>query len=324
MTRRLLCLLALLSLACSAGAQDFPSRPVRFVNGFTPGGGSDTTARLFAERLTEIWKQQVFVENRPGAGGAIAAEVVHKAPADGHTVLVFANTQMISQIVYPNPPVDMLSDFVPIALVSNGPLVLAVNSAKVSVKNLKEFTALLKSEPGKHSYTACNVASAPHFGMEMYKYALGGLSAVHVPHKGCGPAVNDMVAGHIGIGAVTLATALPFIKQGRLLPIAMLSGERSVGAPNIPTMRESGIPELKDFAMESYFGYMMAKGTSPAIAQKVEADILKVAAIPEVRKRIEGMGLDMFVRDAKSMTTTIRADYDNLARIAKAVGIKSE
>jgi len=324
MTRRLLCLLALVSLTCSAVAQEFPSRAVRLVNGFTPGGGSDSTARLFAERLTEIWKQQVFVENRPGAGGAIAAEVVHKAPADGHTVLVFANTQLISQIVYPNPPVDMLSDFVPIALASNGPLVLAVNPAKVAAKNLKEFTAMLKSEPGKHSYTACNVASTPHFGMEMYKNALGGLSAVHVPHKGCGPAVNDMVAGHIGIGAVTLTTALPFIKQGRLHPIAMLSGERSVGAPTIPTMRESGIPELKDFAMESYFGYMMAKGTPPAIAQKVEADILKVAAIPEVRKRIEGLGLEMFVRDGKSMTTTIRADYDNLARIAKAVGIKAE
>jgi tripartite-type tricarboxylate transporter receptor subunit TctC len=323
MTRRLFCFLALLSLTCSATAQEFPSRPVRFVNGFTPGGGSDTTARLFAERLTDIWKHQVFVENRPGAGGAIAAEAVYKAPADGHTVLVFANTQMISQIVQASLTVDMLNDFVPIALASNGPLVIAVNPAKISAKNLQEFTALLKSEPGKNSYTACNVASAPHFGMEMYKNALG-LSALHVPHKGCGPAVNDMVAGHIGIGAVTLATALPFIKQGRLQPIAMLSGERSVGAPNIPTMRESGIPELKDFAMESYFGYMMAKGTPPAIARQVEADILKVAAMPEVRKRIEGMGLDMYVRDSKSMATIIRADFENLARIAKAVGIKAE
>ena len=323
MIRRLFSLLALLSLAFAALAQDYPSRTVRMVNGFTPGGGSDTTGRLFAERLTEMWKRQVYVENRPGAGGAIAAEVVHKAPADGYTVLIFANTQMISQVVYGNLTFDMLSDFVPIALASNGPLVIAVNPSKVSAKNLKEFTALLKSEPGKHAYTACNVAAAPHFAMEMYKNALG-LKALHVPHKGCGPAVNDLVAGHIGIGAVTLATALPFIKQGRLQAIALLSAERSVGAPDIPTVRDSGIPELKNFSFESYFGFMMAKGTPVAIARQVEADILKVAAIPEVRKRIENSGMDMFVRDSKSMAGIMRTDYENLARIAKEVGIKAE
>lgn len=323
MFRQLLLLYALVSLALGALAQDYPSRPVRFVNGFTPGGGSDTMGRLYAERLSEMWKQQVYIDNRPGAGGAIAAEIVHKAPADGHTVLIFANTQIISQVVYGNLPFDMLSDFVPIAIASSGPLVLAVNPTKVAAKNLKEFTALLKSDPGKHAYTACNVSSAPHFAMEMYKSTLG-LNALHVPHKGCGPAVNDMVAGHIGIGAVTLATALPFIKQGRLHAIALLSAERSSGAPDIPTFRESGIPELKNFSFESIFGFMMAKGTPLAMSRQVETDILKVAAMPEVRKRIESSGMDMFVRDAQSMAALMRTEYENLSRIAKVVGIKAE
>jgi tripartite-type tricarboxylate transporter receptor subunit TctC len=316
-------LIALLAITSQALAQDFPNRPVRFVNGFTPGGGSDTTGRLFADRLSDLWKQQAFVENRPGAGGSIAAEIVHKSAPDGYTVLIFANTHLINQVVYPKLPFNLMNDFVPLALVSNGPLVIAVNPAQIPAKDLKEFTALLKGAAGKHAYTACNVASAPHFAMEMYKSVLG-IDALHVPHKGCGPAVNDMVAGHIGIGAVTLATALPFIKQDRLRPIALISAERTSAAPDIPTMRESGIPELKDFSLESYFGFVAPAGTPPAVAQKLEADLLRVAALPEVRKRIEGAGMDMFVRDSKTMRNIMRADYENLAKVAKEVNIKAE
>jgi tripartite-type tricarboxylate transporter receptor subunit TctC len=310
-------------MTSQALAQDFPNRPVRFVNGFTPGGGSDTTGRLFADRLSDLWKQQAFVENRPGAGGSIAAEIVHKSSPDGYTVLIFANTHLINQVVYPKLPFNLMTDFVPLALVSNGPLVIAVNPAQIPARNLQEFTALLKRDAGKHAYTACNVASAPHFAMEMYKSVLG-INALHVPHKGCGPAVNDMVAGHIGIGAVTLATALPFIKQDRLRPIALISAERTSAAPDIPTIRESGIPELKDFSLESYFGFLAPAGTPPAVAQKLEADLLRVAAMPEVRKRIEGAGMDMFVRDSKTMRTIMRADYENLAKVAKEVNIKAE
>jgi tripartite-type tricarboxylate transporter receptor subunit TctC len=323
MKKLVIALVAVAAAASQAFSQEFPTRPVRFVNAFTPGGGSDTSGRLFADRLSDLWKQQAFVENRPGAGGSIAAELVHKSPPDGYTLLIFANTHLINQVVYPKLPFNLLTDFVPIALVSNGPLVIAVNPSQIAAKNLKEFTALLKSGAGKHAYTACNVASAPHFAMEMYKSALG-ITALHVPHKGCGPAVNDMVAGHIGIGAVTLATALPFIKQDRLRPIALISAERTSAAPDIPTMRESGIPELKDFSLESYFGFLAPGGTPPAVAQKLEADILKVAALPELRKRIEGAGMDMFVRDSKAMRTIMRTDYENLARVAKEVNIKAE
>jgi tripartite-type tricarboxylate transporter receptor subunit TctC len=145
-----------------------------------------------------------------------------------------------------------------------------------------------------------------------------------VPHKGCGPATTDLVAGHIGIGAITLATALPFILQGKLQPIALLSAERSVAAPEIPTMRDSGIAELKTFGFENYYGFAVHKNTPPAIVQQLEAAVLKAAAMPDLRKRVEGVGIEMFVRDAKAMHAMMRADLETLVGTAKAMNIRHE
>jgi tripartite-type tricarboxylate transporter receptor subunit TctC len=315
--------LAFALFAAGAFAQDYPSRPVRLIVTFTPGGGADTTARVFAERLSDLWKQQVFVENRPGAGGSIGAEAVHKAPPDGYTLFLATNTHIINQVVYPKLSFDFTRDFTPIAIVTNGPMVIAVNPALVSAKDTREFISMLKSAPGKHAYASCNVASPHHFGMEMLKHAMR-IDALHVPHKGCGPAVTDAVAGHIGIVVATLPAAAPFFKQGRLRPIALLSAERSPSAPDIPTVRESGIAELKDFSLESYYGFMAPPGTPAAIASRVEADVLRLAAQPEVRKRLEGAGMDIFVRNSKDMMPLIRSDYEKYASAAKAANIRAE
>lgn len=322
MLKKAFCL-ALLLIAGAAHCQDYPSRPVRLVVTFTPGGGADTTARVFAERLSDLWKQQVFVENRPGAGGSIGAEAVHKAAPDGYTLFLATNTHIINQVVYPKLPFDFMKDFTPIAIVTNGPMVIAINPSQVSAKDTKEFVAMLKGAPGKYSYASCNVASPHHFGMEMLKHAMS-IDALHVPHKGCGPAVTDAVAGHIGIVVATLPAAMPFFRQGRLRPIALLSAERSPSAPDIPTVRESGIPELKDFSLESYYGFMAPPATPAAIASKVEADVLKLAAQPELRQRLEGAGMDLFVRDSKDMMMLIRADYEKYAKAARAANIRAE
>jgi tripartite-type tricarboxylate transporter receptor subunit TctC len=315
-----------LALACFTGgalAQDYPSRPVRLIVTFTPGGGADTTARIFAERLSDLWKQQVLVENRPGAGGSIGAEAVHKSPPDGYTLFLATNTHIINQVVYPKLPFDFTRDFTPIAIVTNGPMVIAVNPSQVQAKDMKEFITMLKSAPGKHSYASCNVASPHHFGMEMLKHAMT-IDALHVPHKGCGPAVTDAVAGHIGIVVATLPPAVPFFKQARLRPIALLSAERSPSAPDIPTVRESGIPELRDFSLESYYGFMAPPATPAAIASKVEADVLRLTTQPELRKRLEGAGMDLFVRNAREMMVLIRADHEKYAKAAKAANIRAE
>jgi tripartite-type tricarboxylate transporter receptor subunit TctC len=321
MTRLLLAVFAL--GAGVAMAQDYPNRPVKLVVTYTPGGGADTTGRVFAEALSQAWKQQVVVENRPGAGGSIGAEAVHKSPADGYTLLLATNTHIINHVVYPKLPFNFITDFTNIALVTNGAMVIAVNSAQVQAKDMKEFVAMLKSAPGKLSYASCNVASPHHFGMEMLKHAMN-IDALHIPHKGCGPAVSDTVAGHIGIVVATLPPAVPFFKQGRLRPIALLSEARSAAAPEIPTIKEAGIPELKDFSLESYYGFMAPPGTPAAIAKKVEADVLRIAALPELRKRLENAGMDMFVLDAQKMTALIRADYEKYAKAAKAANIRAE
>jgi tripartite-type tricarboxylate transporter receptor subunit TctC len=324
MTTMMRLLLAALTLiAAPAIAQDYPNRPVKLVVTYTPGGGADTTGRVFAEALTQIWKQQVVVENRPGAGGSIGAEVVHKSSPDGYTLLLATNTHIINHVVYPRLPFNFITDFTNIAIVTNGPMVIAVNSAQVQAKDMKEFVAMLKSAPGKHSYASCNVASPHHFGMEMLKHAMG-IDALHIPHKGCGPAVSDAVAGHIGIVIATLPPAVPFFKQGRLRPIALLSEQRSNAAPDIPTVKESGIPELRDFSLESYYGFMAPPGTPAAIARKVEADVLRAAAQPEVRKRLENAGMDMFVLDTQKMTALLRADHEKYAKAAKAANIRAE
>ena len=323
--RSLLISLSLIAATLSpfAGAQDYPNRPVKLIVTYTPGGGADTTGRVFAERLADLWKQQVVVENRPGAGGSIGAELVHRATPDGYTLLLATNTHIINDVVYSKLSFNFTRDFVNLAVVTSGPMVIAVNSAKVSVKDMKEFTAMLKGSPGKYSYASCNVASPHHFGMEMYKAAMG-IDALHVPHKGCAPAVADAVAGHIDIVVATLPPAVPFFKQGRLRPIALLSAERSPSAPEIPTVRESGIPELKDFSLESYYGFMAPPGTPAAIASKIEADVLKVAAQPELKKKLESAGMDMLVLNGAAMTRLIRADLEKYSRAAKAANIRAE
>ncbi|HEX2565561.1 MAG TPA: tripartite tricarboxylate transporter substrate-binding protein, partial [Burkholderiales bacterium] len=263
------------------------------------------------------------VENKPGAGGSIGAHEVFKATPDGYTLLLATNTHIVNQVVYSNLGFDFTKDFVPIALVTSGPMVIAVNSAKVPAKDLREFIAMLKSAPGKYSYASCNVGSPHHFSMEMLK-SIEHIDALHIPHKGCGPAVADTVAGHIDTVVTTLPAAVPFFKEGRLRPIALMSSTRSVAAPDIPTVSESGIPELKGFSLDNYYGFMAPPGTPQAIASRVEADVMKIAAQPEVRKKLENSGMDMLVLNAADMMKLIRADYGKYSAAAKAANIKAE
>jgi tripartite-type tricarboxylate transporter receptor subunit TctC len=312
-------------LAIYAGlavAQGYPSRPVKMIVTFPAGGASDIAARIFAERLADLWKQQVFVENRVGGGGSVGTEAAYRAEPDGHTLLLASSTPIINQVLIPGLKFTYTRDFPTIAVVASAPMMIAVHPS-VPVNDLKGLTAMLKAAPGTHDYTACNMASPYHFAMEMYKQAVG-VFAVHIPHRGCGPATTDAVAGHIRIVVTNLPAALPFIKQGKLRPIALMSKDRSPSVPDVPTVRESGMPELKDYYLESYYGFMAPPKTPATIVSKVEADILALAARPEVRKRLEGAGLDMLVLNSKQMTDLIRSDAEKYARVAKQAGIKVE
>jgi tripartite-type tricarboxylate transporter receptor subunit TctC len=304
----------------SAGAQDFPSRPVKIVVTFTPGGAADVTARIFAERLATLWKQAVVVDNRPGAGGSIGAELVFRAPPDGYTLLLATNTHIINHVLIPKLAFDYTKDFTPLGLVTSAPMVLAVNPS-VPAKNLEELTQLLKSSPGKYPFASCNMASPHHFAMAIYLSTMN-LESTHVPYKGCTPAVTDTLAGQVNIVAASIPAVVSFAKQGTLRPIALLSSKRSPAMPDVPTVSESGIAELKNFSLDNYYGFMAPPGLPPALQKKMEADIRTVAGAADIRARFEGAGLELSVLNSTDMMTLIRDDAKKYAVAARQANIR--
>ena len=314
-------LLLLLSSICSAQST-YPAKPVRIVVTFTPGGAADFTARLIADKWSELWREQVIVENRIGAGGRIGVEAVHRSAPDGYTLLLFSNTHVINQALYKDQGFDLLKDFAPLGLTTSTPMVLAANP-RVPIKSVKEFTELLRAQPGKVDYTTCGVATAHHFAMELYKHATNTY-AVHIPHRGCSPAVADTVGGQIDLVVASLAAVLPFAKQGKLHIIGLTSEKRSPTAPEYPTFRESGLPELKDFAVENYYGFMAPAGTPKEVQAKIEADIRQVLAARELVTRLNNAGLDLFQYSPSQMTALVRADVDKFAAAIKIANIKPE
>ena len=316
------CIAALLFCAAHAAAQNFPAKPVKVIVTFTVGGAADLTARLIGDRLADMWKQQVVVENRIGAGGRIGVEAVHRSAPDGYTLLLFSNTHVINQALYKDQGFDLLKDFAPLGLTTSTPMVLAANP-RVPIKSVKEFTELLRAQPGKVDYTTCGVATAHHFAMELYKHATNTY-AVHIPHRGCSPAVADTVGGQIDLVVASLAAVLPFAKQGKLHIIGLTSEKRSPSAPEYPTFRESGLPELKDFAVENYYGFMAPAGTPKEVQAKIEADIRQVLAVREFVTRLNNAGLDLFQYSPSQMTALVRADVDKFAAAIKIANIKPE
>jgi tripartite-type tricarboxylate transporter receptor subunit TctC len=303
-------------------AQSYPAKPVHIIVTFTPGGAADFSARLVADRWSELWQQQVIVENRIGAGGNIGAEAVAKAAADGYTLLLVASAHAFNAALYPNLPFDILRDFVPLGLATSTPMALAVNP-RLPITNLKEFTELLQRRPHEIQYATCGVATAHHFAMELYKYQTK-TDALHVPYRGCGPAVVDAVGGQIDVVMSSLTTVLPHAKAGRLRTLAITSENRSASAPDIPTFRESGVPALKDYAVEVYYGLMARAGTPREIVAKLEADLAKVIATPEFTQRISAAGIDMFPRTAPQMAGIMSADVARFRDVIRVAGIRPE
>jgi tripartite-type tricarboxylate transporter receptor subunit TctC len=316
------CIAASLFCAAHAAAQNFPAKPVKVIVTFTVGGAADLTARLIGDRLGELWKQQVVVENRIGAGGRIGVEAVHRSAPDGYTLLLFSNTHVINQALYKDQGFDLLKDFAPLGLTTSTPMVLAVNP-RVPIKSVREFTELLRAQPGKVDYATCGVATAHHFAMELYKHATHTF-AVHIPHRGCSPAVADAVGGQIDVVVASLAAVLPFARQGKLRVVGLTSEKRSPTAPEFPTFRESGLPELKDFAVENYYGFMAPAGTPKDVQAKIEGDIRQVLAVPEFVTRLSNAGVDLFQLTPPQMMALVRSDVAKFASAIAIAGIKPE
>lgn len=322
--RKCLCILAGIFLSFSAFSQSsfYPSQPVKFIVTFTPGGAADLTARIIGDYLSRLWGQQVVVENKIGAGGSIGVEQVFRAKPDGYTLLLASNTHAINQALYSNLPFDLKKDFFPVASLTSSPIALAVNS-KVSVKNLKEFTALLRSQPDKIAYATCGIATAHHFAMELYKHATNTI-AIHIPEKGCTPAVLDAVSGQVDVVISSLATVLPFAKDQKLRIIGLTSRDRSTSIPEAVPFRESGVPELSNYDVENYYGLLAQSAVPKEILSKLEVDLKKAVETPEVKNKLAVAGLDVFWGQSAQFSGLISSDIEKFKRAIQIANIKPE
>jgi len=286
MTKNLIAaaLLALAGVAVAQGA--YPGRPVTLVVPFPPGGGTDTGARIVAQKLGAKWGQTVIVENKGGAAGMIGADMVAKAKPDGYTLLMGnIGTQAINPGLYKKMPYDAATAFVPITLVAELPLAMMVNPA-VPAKTAREFIALAKREPGKLSYSSSGAGGAPHLAAEMFKEATATF-IVHVPYRGGGPAIGDLIAGHVQLSFMTVLEASGHIKAGKLRALAVTGSQRVPALPEVPTLAEAALPGFNSI---SWIGVLAPAGTPKEIVDKVASDVREVLASDDVKLKLIELG----------------------------------
>ncbi len=313
-------LLAAIAMAAPAlaEAQPYPSRPVKLVVPFPPGGSLDNTGRLIAQRLTEMWGQAVVVENKPGAGGNIGADFVAKSTADGYTILLGAlSTHAVNPNLYKSMPYDAVKDFAPITLIAITPNVLVVNASS-PVNNVKEFIAWTKANPGKQSFGSGSIGSGGHLAGELYKVDTG-TDAVHIPFKGGAPATQALLAGETQFMFDNLANAMAQVKAGKLKALAVTTAQRSSLVPELPTMAEAGLP---GFDISTWYGFFAPAGTPPAAIAKWNADVTKILTSPDVRAKIMADGAEPAPDTPEQFAQFIQRENAKYARIIKASGAK--
>lgn len=323
---RLAALRGLFALLCLAAitpalAQGYPNRPINLIVGFTAGGSTDIVARLVAEEMRKTWGQSVVVENKAGAAGNIAANHVAKAKPDGYTLLIGSVGPLaINATLYANMPYDNLRDFTPVSLIVHVPNMLVVNPAPMPVRNVSEFVALGRANPGKFFYGSTGTGTSAHLSGELLKL-MTGIDATHVPYKGAA-AVNDVLSGNQGMFMFgTIPSVIQFVRAGRLRGLAVTSLKRSASAPDIPTMAESGYPE---FEASSWFGLLGPADMPRDITNKLHAEVVRILKIPEIRDKLSQQGADPVGNSPEEFAAYIRAETTKWAKVVKASGAKAE
>jgi len=315
------CSLLLFVLAtANALAQPWPSRLVRFIVPFAPGGQSDAVARIVGQKLAERWGQPVIIENKPGAATTIGADLVAKSPPDGYTILLAPAPFVITQYAYPKLPYDSRKDFAPVALLVTNPLVIAVNPAKMPVKTTAEFVAAIRKEPGQVSYGTPGNGSLPHLAVELLRLQ-SGIDPLHVPYKGGGPAVLDLVGGQISFMFASPLEVMPNVKSGRLNVIAVTSAKRVSYWPDVPTLTESGYPNYEAYA---WFGVVAPAATPKDIIAKINADIVAVLKTPAVADSLAAQGADVAITTPEEFGKFLDAEHVRWSSAVKAANIKIE
>ena len=315
----LLCL-AIAALAPQAQAQGWPSRPVRMVVGFPPGGGTDILARIVAQKLSEAWGQPVIVENRPGASATIGADVVAKAAPDGYTLSMGQLTpNAIAPAIFPKLPYDAAKDFAPIILVGTSPNILVINPA-LPVKNVAELAALAKSKPGKLTYASSGPGSLQQIAAELFK-SMAGVDIVHVPYKGSGQAVIDLVAGQVDMNFDSIPAVIQQVKSGKLRAIAVTAAKRASAFPEIPAIAESG---YAGYDLTTWWGLFAPAGTPAEIVNKVHRDTLAALHNAELKQRFANLSVDPGGGTPREFADYVRQEIAKYDKLVKQLNIKVE
>jgi tripartite-type tricarboxylate transporter receptor subunit TctC len=302
--------------SATLAAQTYPAKPVRMVVAYPAGGSIDTTARLVAPRLAEIFGQPFIVDNRSGAAGNIGTDFVAKSPADGHTLLMGSAAAIASSpSMYAKLPYDPMRDLAPVILIANQPNVLTVHPS-VPSRNLKEFIALARANPGKFNYGSSGVGATQHMTAELFAMATG-VKIVHVPYRGGTPAMTDLVAGHIDFMFTPAPNAVPFVRSGRVRGLAVTGLKRSATLPELPTMHEAG---LKDFELLGWIGMLAPAGTPLPVIERLNAEVQRMLG-GDLRGRLLDLGLDTAGGTPAQFSEFIRRDIAKYAKIMKAAAI---
>jgi tripartite-type tricarboxylate transporter receptor subunit TctC len=316
---RILLAAALAVTPCGAVAADrYPDKPIRFLVPYPPGGSTDPIVRIVSQKLSEAWKEQIVIDNRGGGGGNVASDIVAKAPADGYTVLLgTVSTICINPALYPKLPFDPVKDLAPVSLIVSGFYLLATHPS-FAAASVADLVAVARSKPGHLNYASGGAGSAPHLAMELLKQ-MAKIELTHVPYKGTGPALNDVVGGHLPMLFGSAASILPLAKANRVKVLAMTGAKRSATMPEIPTVAEGGFP---GFEVDSWYGMLAPARTPPAVMATLHREVARAVQLPDVRARFAALGLEPVGNDPAQFAKIIRNDLARWADVVRRGNIR--
>src|SRR5438477_6280604 len=312
--------LAVLLFWSTLALAQYPAKPIHLIVPFPPGGGNDTVARAIAQQISPDLGQPVVIDNRPGAGGAVGAELAAKAPPDGYTLfLAGVGSHVVNPNLHAHLPYDPLKDFAPITLVATAPSVLVVNPA-VPSRTVAEFTAYARAHPGKLNYASNGNGSAAQLAAAMYE-SMAGVKMVHVPYKGIAPAMTDLLSGEVQLMFGTVVALVPHIQAGKLRALAVTSRSRSALLPDVPSLAESGLP---DYEAGSWYGVMAPAGTPREIVERLHGAIVSALRQPEVAKRLAAEGAIVIGSTPEEFSRHLKAELARVGKVVRAAGIRIE
>jgi len=312
----------LMAMSCAAHGQPaavYPSKPIRIVVPYLAGGAADVVARLVGQKMSESFGQPVLVDNRAGGAANIGSEYVAKAAPDGYTLLMGSPANTVNASLYAKMPYDVTKDFAPVVLMGTSANILVVHPS-LPVRSVKDLIAFAKSRPGQLTYASSGNASSNHLSGELFKL-LAGVDIVHVPYKGGGPAITDLLGGQVTMYFSSLPSALPFVRSNKLRALGVTSAKRAAAAPELPSIAESGVP---NYALVAWHALLAPAGTPQSVIDKLNGEVVRIVNAPDVRPRLESQGVDIVGSTPAGLAAFIKEEIAKYARLVKAAGIKVE